>query len=190
LYIHQAKAIDHAFARKNVVVVTPTASGKTLCYNLPVVDSILGCPTTRALFLFPTKALAEDQRLELQRLNDAIGGLLLKNAHNGHGLNAPPKDFTCSSLPGGAESVPCALPAGIRVYAVPATRLAEQLGKRMALNIVTVGFFAAVTGLLAPDSLRKAVADSVPPATRDLNLEAFEKGLEYGLAKLQEVVEK
>jgi 2-oxoglutarate ferredoxin oxidoreductase subunit gamma len=82
------------------------------------------------------------------------------------------------------------LPASILVYSVPATRLAEELGKRMVLNIVTVGFFAAVTGLLGVDSLRKAVADSVPPAMRDLNLEAFERGLEYGLTKVKEVVEK
>jgi 2-oxoglutarate ferredoxin oxidoreductase subunit gamma len=82
------------------------------------------------------------------------------------------------------------LPPGVRVYGVPATRLAEELGKRMVLNIVAVGFFAAVTGLLGVDSLRKAVADSVPPAMRDLNLEAFERGLEYGLTKVKEVVEK
>ncbi len=73
LYSHQAEAVAHALAGRNVVVVTPTASGKTLCYNLPVAHSILADPAARAIFLFPTKALAEDQRLELQRLNDAIG---------------------------------------------------------------------------------------------------------------------
>ena len=67
-----------------------------------------------------------------------------------------------------------------RVYGVPATRLAEELGKKMVLNVVMVGFFAAVTGLLTPESLRKAVADSVPPATRELNLKAFDKGFDYG----------
>jgi 2-oxoglutarate ferredoxin oxidoreductase subunit gamma len=74
------------------------------------------------------------------------------------------------------------LPSGIRVYGVPATRLAEELGKKMILNVVMVGFFGAVTGLLAPEALRRAVADSVPPAFRDLNLRAFDKGYEYGLA--------
>jgi 2-oxoglutarate ferredoxin oxidoreductase subunit gamma len=69
---------------------------------------------------------------------------------------------------------------GVRVHGVPATRLAEELGKRMVLNVVMVGFFAAVTGLLTPESLRKAVADSVPPATRELNLKAFDKGFDYG----------
>jgi 2-oxoglutarate ferredoxin oxidoreductase subunit gamma len=72
------------------------------------------------------------------------------------------------------------VPDGIRVYGVPATRLAEELGKRMVLNIVMVGFFAAVAGLLTREALRQAVADSVPPAFKDLNLRAFDKGYEYG----------
>jgi 2-oxoglutarate ferredoxin oxidoreductase subunit gamma len=72
------------------------------------------------------------------------------------------------------------LPRYTRVYSVPATRLAEELGKRMVLNSVMVGFFAAVTHLLDPDAVRKAVADSVPASFRDLNLKAFEKGFEYG----------
>lgn len=72
-----------------------------------------------------------------------------------------------------------------KVFSVPATRLAEELGRKMVLNIVMVGFFAAVTGLLDPDALRKAVADSVPPATRELNLKAFDKGFEYGLTQVR-----
>jgi len=76
------------------------------------------------------------------------------------------------------------LPPGVRVYGVPATRLAEELGKRMVLNIVMVGFFAAVTNVLQPDALRDAVADSVPPAFRELNLKAFDKGFEYGTKHL------
>jgi len=80
------------------------------------------------------------------------------------------------------------MPTGIRVFGVPATRLAEELGRKMVLNIVMVGFFGAVTGLLDRESLRKAVADSVPPAFQDLNLRAFEKGYQYGselLTKLE-----
>jgi 2-oxoglutarate ferredoxin oxidoreductase subunit gamma len=76
------------------------------------------------------------------------------------------------------------LPRQTRVYSVPATRLAEELGKRMVLNIVMVGFFTAITRLLDPDAVRKAVADSVPSNFRDLNLKAFEKGFEYGKAAL------
>ena len=68
-----------------------------------------------------------------------------------------------------------------KIYAIPATRFAEQLGKRMVLNSVMVGFFTAVTKLLDPEAVRKSVADSVPPSFRDLNLKAFEKGYEYGL---------
>ena len=68
-----------------------------------------------------------------------------------------------------------------RVYAIPATRFAEELGKRMVLNSVMMGFFTAVTKLLSADAVRKAVADSVPANFRALNLSAFDKGYEYGL---------
>jgi 2-oxoglutarate ferredoxin oxidoreductase subunit gamma len=77
------------------------------------------------------------------------------------------------------------LPPGVRVFSCPATRLAEELGKKMVLNIVMVGFFGAVTGLLQPDSLRNAIADSVPEAYRDLNRKAFDKGYEYGIKTLK-----
>jgi 2-oxoglutarate ferredoxin oxidoreductase subunit gamma len=82
-----------------------------------------------------------------------------------------------------------ALPPGVRVYSVPATRLAEELGKRMVLNIVMVGFFGAVSGLLKPESLRDAIADSVPKAFVDLNLKAFDKGYDYGLKALSGAIE-
>src|SRR5262245_31324114 len=68
-YSHQAAAAEAAHAGKNVVIVTPTASGKTLCYNLPVIDAILKNADARALYLFPTKALAQDQLAELYDLN-------------------------------------------------------------------------------------------------------------------------
>ena len=77
LYTHQASAVELVHAGKNAVVVTPTASGKTLCYNLPVLNAILENADTRALYLFPTKALAQDQLAELHdlatRLNDRFG---------------------------------------------------------------------------------------------------------------------
>jgi 2-oxoglutarate ferredoxin oxidoreductase subunit gamma len=76
------------------------------------------------------------------------------------------------------------LKAGTRLFSVPATRLAEELGKRMVLNIVMVGFFAAVAKVVKPESLRQAVAASVPSAFKDLNLKAFDKGYEYGMNKL------
>ena len=68
LYKHQAQAIRFIRNGKDVVLVTPTASGKTLCYNLPVLQSILEEPETRALYLFPTKALAQDQMHEIYNL--------------------------------------------------------------------------------------------------------------------------
>ncbi|HVG69941.1 MAG TPA: DEAD/DEAH box helicase [Vicinamibacterales bacterium] len=70
LYTHQAAAIAHALAGRNVVITTPTASGKTLCYNAPVLSAILRDVSTRALYLFPTKALAQDQLAELHQLSD------------------------------------------------------------------------------------------------------------------------
>ena len=77
LYTHQAAAAEAVHAGKNVVVVTPTASGKTLCYNLPVLNAILENSDSRSLYLFPTKALAQDQLAELhdlnQRLDDRFG---------------------------------------------------------------------------------------------------------------------
>lgn len=73
LYSHQAEAIDHVLAGRNVTVVTPTASGKTLCYNLPVVNAVLADPSARALYLFPTKALSQDQVSELHDLVTQLG---------------------------------------------------------------------------------------------------------------------
>jgi len=72
LYSHQAEAADRVHRGKNVVIVTPTASGKTLCYNLPVLDSVLANPDTRALYIYPTKALAQDQLAELQDLGHRV----------------------------------------------------------------------------------------------------------------------
>jgi len=72
LYTHQALAFGHVLAGRNVVTVTPTASGKTLCYNAPVLDTILKDPSARALYLFPTKALAQDQLAELHSLVELI----------------------------------------------------------------------------------------------------------------------
>ena len=68
LYTHQGSALKKAGESENLVVVTPTASGKTLCYNLPVLDSILKKESSRALYLFPTKALSQDQLDELHGL--------------------------------------------------------------------------------------------------------------------------
>jgi len=73
LYTHQEEAFHAIEAGGNVVVVTPTASGKTLCYNLPVLNRLMQDPGARAMYLFPTKALAEDQLHEFQSMIDAMG---------------------------------------------------------------------------------------------------------------------
>src|SRR2546422_6870256 len=72
LYTHQRHALESIHTGRSVVVVTPTASGKTLCYDLPVLDAIAKDPTARALYLFPTKALAQDQLAELERLSSEM----------------------------------------------------------------------------------------------------------------------
>jgi len=71
LYVHQARALDLARQGKDFVVVTGTASGKTMCYNLPVLERLLADPKAKALYLFPTKALAQDQLGTLRRWADA-----------------------------------------------------------------------------------------------------------------------
>jgi len=72
LYSHQAEAIKHVEEGQDVVVVTPTASGKTLCYNLPVLNKNLSDPSSKAFYLFPTKALSQDQMFELQNLTKKL----------------------------------------------------------------------------------------------------------------------
>ena len=76
------------------------------------------------------------------------------------------------------------LPSGTKVYSCPATRIAEELGKKMVLNVVMVGFFAAVAGVVDPEALRKAVLESVPAAFKELNEKAFNAGMKYGIEHL------
>jgi DEAD/DEAH box helicase domain-containing protein len=83
LYTHQAEAFTAVEAGQNVVVVTPTASGKTLCYNLPVLQSVLRDAEARAMYLFPTKALAEDQLHELQQSIDGMGSEICAFTYDG-----------------------------------------------------------------------------------------------------------
>ena len=73
LYSHQRRAFDLAAEKKDICVVTPTASGKTMCYNLPVLNTIMHEPDARALYLFPTKALSADQVAELYELTRSAG---------------------------------------------------------------------------------------------------------------------
>lgn len=72
------------------------------------------------------------------------------------------------------------MPAGARALGIPATRFAEELGRRLVLNIVMAGFFAGVTGLVSAEAIEKAVLSSVPKGTEDLNMRALRRGYEYG----------
>jgi DEAD/DEAH box helicase domain-containing protein len=83
LYRHQAEAIEAVRAGEDVVVVTPTASGKTLCYLLPVLQGLAEDPTARVLFLFPTKALGQDQVAELGELSRASGLQINASTYDG-----------------------------------------------------------------------------------------------------------
>jgi DEAD/DEAH box helicase domain-containing protein len=83
LYTHQAETFRRVEAGGNVVVVTPTASGKTLCYNLPVLNCLLADPSARAMYMFPTKALAEDQLHALQATLDSMGSDLRAFTYDG-----------------------------------------------------------------------------------------------------------
>ena len=83
LYAHQADAFSAIQEGKDVVIVTPTASGKTLCYNLPVLNEILKNPDARALYLFPTKALSADQVSELYELIELIGADIKTYTYDG-----------------------------------------------------------------------------------------------------------
>jgi 2-oxoglutarate ferredoxin oxidoreductase subunit gamma len=76
------------------------------------------------------------------------------------------------------------LPPNTRALGIPATRFAEELGRRLVLNIVMVGFFAGATGLLSHEAVEKAVLDSVPKGTESLNLRALGKGYDFGVAQL------
>lgn len=82
-YSHQATAIETALRGENVVVVTPTASGKTLCYNAPVLSTMLRDPSARALYLFPTKALAQDQLDELLGLTSELEAGIAVHTYDG-----------------------------------------------------------------------------------------------------------
>jgi 2-oxoglutarate ferredoxin oxidoreductase subunit gamma len=80
---------------------------------------------------------------------------------------------------------PAQMAPGQRVFGVPATRLAEELGRRIVMNMVMLGFVTAVTELAAPDSMSQSIRHSVPPGTEEFNLRAFATGYEYGLKEVE-----
>jgi 2-oxoglutarate ferredoxin oxidoreductase subunit gamma len=85
---------------------------------------------------------------------------------------------------------PGKLPEGIESFSVPATRIAEELGRKIVLNIVMLGFFTACSGLIDAKAVRSAVEASVPAGTEKMNLEAFDKGYEYGVELMKKTKKK
>jgi 2-oxoglutarate ferredoxin oxidoreductase subunit gamma len=75
-------------------------------------------------------------------------------------------------------------------YAVPATRLAEELGRKMMANIIMIGFITSVTQVVTLEAARNTVAESVPKGTEKMNLEAFGKGYDFGLSRLKGLEKK
>ncbi len=126
LYSHQAAAAEAIRGGGNVVVVTPTASGKTLCYNLPVLNAILENPDRRALYLFPTKALAQDQLAELHDLEERLGDAFAVFTYDGD----TPADARRAIRERGhiVLSNPDMLHAGILPHHTRWLRLFENLG--------------------------------------------------------------
>jgi len=72
----------------------------------------------------------------------------------------------------------------IKLYSIPATRIAEELGNRIIANVVMLGFFTAITGIVSVEAMKKAIPGSVPDRFLELNLKAFDRGLEYGEREL------
>ena len=100
LYSHQADAFDAIEKGRHTVVVTPTASGKTLCYNLPVLNTLLADPTARAMYLFQTTALPQAQSPGLQAITDAARG----PPSDGYALLSTPAAARTRTRPRGTHS--------------------------------------------------------------------------------------
>jgi 2-oxoglutarate ferredoxin oxidoreductase subunit gamma len=80
---------------------------------------------------------------------------------------------------------PSGLPDTVKLFKIPATRIAEELGRKVVLNMVMAGFFTAVTGLISKDAMRKAVENTVPKGTEALNLKAFDRGYDWGAKQVE-----
>ncbi|MBN2061796.1 MAG: 2-oxoacid:acceptor oxidoreductase family protein [Deltaproteobacteria bacterium] len=77
-----------------------------------------------------------------------------------------------------------------KAFSIPCNRMAEELGRKMMANIIMMGFITSTTGVVSPDSARKTVAETVPKGTEDMNLKAFDKGYDYGVAVLKGIKKK
>ncbi len=75
---------------------------------------------------------------------------------------------------------PRSLPDQSKAYGIPATRIAEELGRKMVLNIVMLGFFSALSNIVSSEAIEKAITESVPPGTQKLNMDAYNRGFQFG----------
>jgi DEAD/DEAH box helicase domain-containing protein len=132
IYTHQGEVWEQARRGRNVVVVTPTASGKTLCYNLPVLHTLLADESARALYLFPTKALSQDQQAEL-------GGIVQALEEERGGKSSPYGALRCAVPPSPGAPPPSPRPVPLKVATydgdTPDTlRLAARDGGRIIIS--------------------------------------------------------
>ena len=72
----------------------------------------------------------------------------------------------------------------VKVYSIPSTRIAEEMGNRIFANVVMIGFFTAITKVISPEAMKKAIPGAVPSRFIDINIEAFDRGYNYGLEQL------
>lgn len=127
--------------------------------------------------------ISDSQILYPYLVQPQISILLSRDAH---------EKFYNELKPGGIMLVekdlvtPKEIPKGVKMYGIPATRLAEEMGRKIVMNIITVGFFSAVTAVTSFEATKKAVETSVPPGTEEMNLRAFQIGYEYGEKLLEE----
>jgi len=108
--------------------------------------------------------------------------ILSRDAYDRFAAELPDK---CTMLIEKDLVIPDKRSAKQKVYAIPATRLAEEMGRKIVMNIITVGFFAATTGITSYEATKKAVESSVPPGTEEMNIKAFDTGYQYGVELLK-----
>lgn len=100
--------------------------------------------------------------------------------------------FTDDLLPGGILLTdtdlvtPPQFRKDVKVYSIPATRIAEELGNRIFANVAMIGFFTAITRVVSPEAVKKALPGAVPSRFIDINIEAFDRGYNFGLEQLNE----
>jgi 2-oxoglutarate ferredoxin oxidoreductase subunit gamma len=157
MVIGKAAAIYAGLNSTLIQAFGPEARGSACSAEVIVSDQPVAYPYVRELDMLVVLSQDAYNRF-LPGLKP--GGLLITEADLVNTVPPPPTD---------------------RVFKVQATRIAEELGRKMVLNIVAVGFFGAVSGLMPREAFEKAVEASVPSGTESLNLKAFAKGYEEGL---------